>query len=141
MVKEPAKGKRDQSWYDSLPGGDPEKKGGGDKKLPTFVRGELSDQEKEHVKAQKYEWEDIVEHISSLVEDDYKLTIARDAFNSSYACWITPQNPGNPNHGFILSGRGPSALAAFAVAFYKHFTKFDGLWPKPDQPRERDPWG
>jgi len=132
---------RDQSWYDSLPGGDPDKKGKMDKKLPSFVRGELTDQEKEHVKAQKYTWDDIVENMALLVEDDYKITVARDHYNTSYATWITPQNESNPNYGFILSGRRPTVLASIAVAFYKHFTKFDSVWPKPDQPRERDPWG
>jgi len=132
---------RDQSWYDSLPGGDPDKKAKGQKPLPTFVRGELTEQEKEHVKAQRYEWEDIVEHLEKLVVEDYKVTIARDNYNTSYACWLTPQNEKDPNYGLILSGRGPSVLAAFAVVFYKHHTKFDLVWPRSDQPRERDSWG
>ena len=140
MVAKKSAARRDQSWYDSLPQGDKSRDNGTFSRAK-FVRGELSVQEKEHVKAQQYEWQDITEHFVLLVEQGYKVTASQDKYNSAFAVWITPQETDNPNHGFILSARGPTLLAAFAVAFYKHFTKFDGVWPKDDVPTKRDAWG
>ena len=140
MAQPKSSKRRDQSWYDSLPGGS------GDKSSSTFVkakfvRGELSDQEKVHVKAQSYVWDDVPEHLEQLVEAGYKVTCSQDKYNSAFAVWITPRDEENPNHGLILSARGPTLLAALSVAFYKHYTKFDTVWPRDNEGRERDPWG
>lgn len=140
MAKKPTTGQRDQSWYDGLPQGD-QSRPANKFVQAKFVRGELSDSQKEHLKAQKYTWDDITEHIDALVELRYKITVSKDAYNTAFAVWLTPQAEDDPNHGYILSARGPTACAAFAVAFYKHFTMFDGVWPKDESGRVRDPWG
>jgi len=131
---------RDPNWYAGTnPGnGSPPKK---DFIPSRFVRSELSNQEKEHVKAQNYVWDDIPENLVALVEAGYKVSLTNDLKSNAYAVWITPTDEDNLNHGFTLSARGPTLLAALSVAFYKHFTKFDGVWPKDDNNPYRDQWG
>jgi len=131
---------RDPNWYAGTnPGaGNPPKK---DWVPSKFVRSELSDQEKEHVKAQHYVWDDIPENLDALVQAGYKVSLTNDLKSNAYAVWITPNAENNPNYGFTLSARGPTLLAALSVAFYKHFTKFDGIWPKDDNTTSRDQWG
>jgi len=131
---------RDPNWYAGTNSGS----ANSPKKdfIPSrFVRSELSDQEKEHVKAQNYVWDDIPDNLVALVEAGYKVSLTNDLKSNAYAVWITPANEDNPNHGYTLSARGPTLLAALSVAFYKHFTKFDGVWPKEDQNQARDQWG
>ncbi len=106
-----------------------------------FVRSELTDQEKDHLKSQNYVWDDIPEHLVALVEAGYKVSCTNDLKTNSFAVWITPTGEDSPNHGFTLSARGPSLLAALSVAFYKHFTKFDGVWPKDERQGFQDQWG
>lgn len=131
---------RDPKWY---VGNNPGQAGGGKKEfVPSkFVRSELTDQEKEHVKAQNYVWDDIPEHLVALVEGGYKISLTNDKNSNAFAVWLTPSDANNPNHGFTLSARGPTLLAAIAVAIYKHYTKFDGIWPKDDNVVVRDQWG
>ena len=107
---------RDPKWYKGTNPGT----GNGNNKtfVPSkFVRSELSDQEKEHLKAQNYVWDDIPENLVALVEAGYKVSCTNDLKSNSFAVWITPSSEDNPHHGFPLSDRGPSLLAAFAVAF------------------------
>lgn len=140
MAKSVSGKTREASWYKGTnPGaGNQSRK----EFVPSkFVRSELSDHEKEHLKAQNYVWDDIPENLVSLVEDGYKVSCTNDLKTNSFAVWITPSADDNPNHGFTLSARGPTLLQAFAVAFYKHFTKFERLWPKDDTNPQRDQWG
>jgi len=130
---------RDPEWYK---GTNPGKDQVGQKQfVPSkFVRSELTDQEKDHVKSQNYVWDDIPEHLVDLVQAGYKISLTQDKGSGAFAVWITPTDVDNPNSGYTLSARGPSLLAAISVAFYKHYTKFDGIWPKDDRPVERDVW-
>jgi hypothetical protein len=131
---------RDPNWYTGNNAGS----GSSPKKdwVPfKFVRSELSDQEKEHVKAQNYVWDDIPDNLVALVESGYKISLTNDFKSNAYAVWIAPTSEDNPNYGFTLSARGPSLLAALSVAFYKHYTKFDGVWPKDGSDGARDQWG
>lgn len=140
MAKPKSPGTRDPSWYNDLPEGSKPKQANAFERA-SFVRCELNDAQKDHLKSQQYTWDDVNEHIEALVELRYKLSVSKDEYNTSYAVWLTPQNPADPNHGLILSGRGPSCCAAFAVAFYKHFTILDGVWPHGDSAKSRDQWG
>jgi len=140
VAKKPVSGPGSDQWYKDVEAANGSKPKTGFQQAK-FVRGELNQQEKDHVKSQNYIWDDIPEHIESLVDSGYKITCSQDNYNGAYAVWITAQDKDNPNYGYILSARGPTLLAAFSVGFYKHFTKFDGVWPKDDKPIERDPWG
>jgi hypothetical protein len=139
MAKSSSGKTRDAAWYvGNNPGNGQAKK----EFVPSkFVRSELTDQEKEHLKNQQYVWDDIPEHLVSLVEAGYKVSCTNDLKSNSFAVWITPSSEDNPNYGFTLSARGPSLLAALSVAFYKHYTKFDGVWPKDERDYSKDQWG
>lgn len=132
---------REASWYVGTNGTDGKTDGKPKRVMPTFVRCELNEQQKEHVKSQKYTWDDVLENIVSLVEEGYKVSFGEDAFNDCYACWLTAPAKDNPNSGHILQGRGPDVVSACAVCLYKHFTVFDGIWPKDDFIPKRDAWG
>lgn len=139
MAKSQSGKTRDPKWYEGLNHGS-----GTQKKefVPSkFVRSELTDQEKAHLKAQNYVWDDIPENLVALVEGGYKVSCTNDLRSNSFAVWITPTGDDNPNYGFTLSARGPTLLQAFAVAFYKHFTKFESVWPKDENDPIRDQWG
>jgi hypothetical protein len=139
VVKPKSDKTRDPDWYNGTNPGKPSTP----KKdwIPSkFVRSELTDQEKAHVKAQAFTWDDIPDNLVGLVESGYKVSLSNDLKTDSYAVWITPQKPDNPNYGFTLSARGPTLLAAISVALYKHFTKFDCVWPKDDTKPAYDQW-
>lgn len=139
MAKSQSGKTRDPRWYAGTNPG----KAASEKKpwVPArFVRSELTAQEKEHVKSQEYSWDDIPEHLNALVEAGYKVSISADKRSDAVAVWLSPIEESNSNYGFVLSARGPNVLAALAVAIYKHYTKFDGVWPKDDQAQQLDSW-
>jgi len=131
---------REASWYKGTNPGD-QSNSKKDWVPAKFVRSELTDQEKEHVKAQNYVWDDIPEHLDALCEGGYKISISADLRNDCCAAWLSPVAEDNPNHGFVLSARGPTVLAALSVLIYKHYTKFDGVWPKDENNANLGAWG
>lgn len=141
MAKPKSGSERDAKWYAGTNGADGKPKPAGLGALPKFVRGELDDQEKTHLKAQQFNWDDIIENLVPLVEAGYKVSIGEDFYNHCFATWITAPPKDNPNSGFILQGRGPDVLSSVACAFYKHFTKFAGAWPIDPEQVKRDAWG
>lgn len=139
MAKSQSGKTRDPKWYAGTNQGE----ASAEKKpwIPAkFVRSELTAQEKEHVKSQQYVWDDIPEHINALVEAGYKLSISADKRTDAVAVWLSPIEDSNPNFGYVLSARGPDVLSALSVAIYKHYTKFDGVWPKDGDTQQLDSW-
>jgi len=140
VAKKPTSGPGSDAWYKEIDSR-PQNRVKGSFVPSKFVRSELTDQEKEHLKLQAYVWDDIPEHLVDLVESGYKISLTNDLRSNAYAVWITPTAEDNPNHGFTLSARGPTLLQALSVAFYKHYTKFNGVWPKDDRDPKHDQWG
>lgn len=61
----------------------------------------------------------IVEFLEQLSDEGYKLSISPDAAHNCVIATATGKSDDNPNQGYALSARGPSAEAALAVLWYK----------------------
>lgn len=131
---------RDPKWYEGNNGEGKQTKG--QTFVPArFVRGELSQEEKDHCKRQAWKPDEVLEQIDQLLPEGYKFTVSWDSGNDCYGAWLVASREGHRHSGFILSGRGPTVLAALAVLLYKHYTKFDGQWPIDDAAGKLDAWG
>lgn len=65
--------------------------------------------------------DDLWQEMLALVDDGYKISIKYDDKSSCYAAFlIGGDDPGDPNHGFILSGRGTTPAKAFKQGLFKH---------------------
>lgn len=141
MTKSASGRTREKDWYNGTNGTDGKTERKPSKPMPVFVRCELSELQREHVRTQQFTWDDCVENIVALVEGGYKVSLGEDAYNSCFACWITAPPKDSPNSGFILQGRGPTVLGAVAVALYKHFTVLEGNWLVLASKSHEEPWG
>lgn len=131
---------RDPKWYEGLNHGKQQTEG--QTFTPAkFVRGELSQEEKDHCKRQDWQPSEVLEQIDQLLPEGYKFTVSWDKGNDCYGAWLVAPREGHRHSGFILSGRGPTVLASLAVLLYKHYTKFDGQWPIDDDAAKLDAWG
>lgn len=90
-----------------------------------WVNYTLSDEQKQELKAQTFDFETA---LTRLTEEDMKVTISYDDYNSCYSCFLIPKQPGSVNYGAILSGRGSTPVKAVKQACYLHWNIFEGNW-------------
>jgi len=107
----------------------------------TFVDCNLSKEDKEAVKRTLENPDAVMERITQLFLDGYKVSMSYDATSDAFGCYVTMPDEGHPAHGSCLTARGPSLLGAFATLCYKHFVMLDGTWANPvDRGFEADQW-
>lgn len=61
----------------------------------------------------------VLQFMEDLAEGGYKFSLAGDVEHNSYIATATGRGRDNENAGYALSGRGPSAMGAMAVLYYK----------------------
>lgn len=107
-----------------------------------FVRYELDESTKKHLKAQSVAPVKLLEMLSELVSSGHKVSVAEENEGSTVGCYVTAPHNDHPNHGLCLTSRGPDLESAFKSLFYKHFEAFGGNWPRERGERsEFDAWG
>jgi hypothetical protein len=94
----------------------------------TFINWTLTTEQKAAVKAWTPTVEEIDDLLTETVEEGCKVTFGYDERGSSFLCSIVPQPSHKLNHGFILVGRGSTALKSFKQALYIHRQVFNGNW-------------
>lgn len=100
----------------------------------TFIKRELSADEQAACKAQPFTAEDLVAQLGKLTGQGYKITFRVDSYSNADAVWIMQTDGEHANAGYILSGRGSSALKAFKQALYKHYNLcMDENWKDLDK--------
>lgn len=100
-----------------------------------WIDVQLSDKQKQQMKADMPDNDAVVLGIEALVEKGYSVSVRYDEWNSCVAAYITPSADDAQNKGKILSGRGRSAASALRGAIFRHFTVLKGVWgataPRP----------
>lgn len=86
-----------------------------------FVNWALSDEEKAACKAWDLSTSDFDDALAKLIEGGYKITISYDAFRSCYTTSIVPSPTAKNNQGYILPGKGSTALKSLKQVLYIHF--------------------
>lgn len=109
--------------------------------LPAFVSCELSDSEKADIRGNLLDPEKILEVMSELAADYYKVTVSYDQRSDCVSAFLTALPSQRTNGGKALSARGPSAQGALTVLFYKHFTKLKESWSANAKAASKDTWG
>lgn len=93
-----------------------------------FINWSLSADEKLAVKQWVLSIEEIDDAISKLVEAGYKVTSSWDTYRSCFTASIVPTQDAKINQGFILTGKGSTALKAIKQALYIHHYVMNEDW-------------
>lgn len=93
-----------------------------------FVQFELSEEQKQLLKAQPLDALVLDDLAVKLVEADYRVSLKWDDRNECHACYIQRVGLEGDNVGAILTGRGSSPLKALRQALFKHFVALEEQW-------------
>ena len=86
-----------------------------------FVDIPLSDHDRDEITVMLGQGSlDGMEFIERALEDGYKFSLSNDSAHSMYIATLTGKADGCENRGYALSGRGPDAVQAVLVLWYKH---------------------
>ena len=94
----------------------------------TFVNWSLSADDKVSCKAWLLGDGEMDNAISNLIETGYKVTSSWDGYRSCFTASIVPTSDAKDNQGYILTGKGSTALKAVKQAMYIHHYIMDGNW-------------
>jgi len=95
-----------------------------------FVNYELPDEERRRFKAWLHENAgEIYTFLDKLIDDGYGFSCKWDEYGDCAAAFIQCKKDGNPNKGWLLTGRGSTALSAIGGVLYRHYVLFEGVWP------------
>lgn len=92
-----------------------------------FLNITLTPEDKERIKATNPYTADFDDSLQRLLGQGYKLSIKFDERNDAFVSWIIAPD-GGENKGYILPGRGSTALKAIRQALYIHHVILQGLW-------------
>ncbi len=96
-----------------------------------FINYDLPGDEKEALKKWRASKSfDLADMIERAVDSGYVVSVKKDDYNQCLAAFLTPVGDDHPEHGFILTGRGSTAIGALTGLFYRHYVVFEGGWPK-----------
>lgn len=113
--------------------GDPQNKGAAQRAKyrpqSEFVKFSLGDDEKAVIKDTAYSSEQLSDDLEELAQQGYKVTFRWDDYGDCVGCWFVAPDDEHDNAGFILAGRGSTALKAFKQAIWVHKVKFEEIWP------------
>lgn len=84
-----------------------------------FINRELTTDEQKTLKAQPFEPQTGWDQIDALTES-YRVTLKFDDYSGAYSASLTPLSEQNENWGYILTGRGSTALKALKQVLFKH---------------------
>jgi hypothetical protein len=93
-----------------------------------FVQLELTDEQAKQLKATQVSADEIFAQMEKMIDDGYKFTIKYDAYGDCAGVWCQAATDECANSGYILTGRGSSALKALKQLLYKHFVLLEGSW-------------
>jgi len=101
---------------------------GSDERRAEFINLELDAKHKPEFHAFRKDLESVNLVFTEMLEDGYKLSCSYDNRNECLAAYAFPSDE-HDNAGYILTGRGGTALSALAELLYKHSVLMDRNWP------------
>ena len=113
----------------------------GGRTAPQFVQYTLTDDQLAAARAACEDMTDFCHIVLGFIETGYKFSISTDKYGGGVQAFLTPTEPGTANWGWTLTARAPDVESAAGVLAYKHYTLFDGIWPKEGQKRRGQTWG
>jgi hypothetical protein len=125
-----------QSSEDGVNGDKSPRKG-----APQFIQYRLSEDEVEQARQSADSYSDVAELLNQFIVEGFKFSTSHDSYGGGVQCFITPASPQAANAGYTLSARAPTLHAAIAVLCWKHYTLFEGAWPKEDSGTRGGGWG
>jgi len=93
-----------------------------------FISCELSEKQRQALKAIPISLEELDNTLTKLIEDNYKVSMSWDTYNSCYQAFLSTTDDQSEHSGWILSGRGSTASKSLKQLFYKHFTILKEQW-------------
>lgn len=100
----------------------------------TFVRCELSTEDKRALAQRELDPGRVFDQLDALVESGYKFSVGLQSDQTAYIASLFDRDEESKTKGYTLTGRGRSFSNAIAALLYKHYDLLDGIWPtgKPD---------
>lgn len=104
-------------------------KGSGNTAYGTFVRIELSTEDKRELAQREFDPDRAFQQLEALVESGFKFSISLQSDQSAYLASLYDRDQESRTVGYTLTGRGRSLPNSIAALLYKHFDLLDGVWP------------
>lgn len=102
-----------------------------------FVNISLEPKQRDELKASIWGVDEFESAFAALCVDGYSLKLRYDERNDCFSAWLLPRD-GSKNSGWILSGRGSTAMRAVKQVCYIHFKLLEGDWTE-GQARNNEP--
>jgi len=107
-----------------------------------WVSADLSDDERADLKGRNINILELVDAVSAVVEEGFKLSVSWDERSDCAGVYLTAPKDRYGSLATCLSARAPSVVQALAVLFYKHFEKLGEDWSSGLKGEgKRDQWG
>lgn len=94
-----------------------------------FINIALTKEQSAFLKAKQFTSDDAFAHLERLLDDGYKLSVSYDDYHNCFSASLVPIGVDHMHAGFILAGKGSSALKAVKQLMYIHYELLDGIWP------------
>jgi len=105
------------------------RKGGNQTQYGTFVRCDLTTEDKHRLGQREFDPGRVFDQIHSLVEVGYKFSVSLQSDKTSYIASLYDRDAESKTNGYTLTGRGRSVPNAIDALLYKHYDLLDGIWP------------
>jgi len=105
------------------------RKSGTQQSYGTFVRCDLSVEDKYRLGQQEFDPGRVFDQIHALVEVGYKFSVSLQSDQKAYIASLFDRDEESKTKGYTLTGRGRSVPNAIAALLFKHYDLLDGVWP------------
>jgi len=112
----------------------------GTNKMPDFVNCNLTDDQKDFVKANVLPLKELFDQLDDLVADNYKITMSYDDQTDCYSVFMIGKDNQTINNGLMLSAYAPILSGALSLLLFKHFTVLKEDWVKHTQGNNPASW-
>lgn len=93
-----------------------------------FIQCELTDKQKQTLKAQEMSLQEIEDTLVKLIQEGYKVSYSWDNYNHCYQAFLSTSDQESEHLGWILAGRGSLPSKSLKQLFYKHYAILKEQW-------------
>lgn len=103
----------------------------------TFVNVNLTNDDRQAIKAWSLTLEDLDNAFLKLVEEGHRVNVSYDSFNQCFSATLNQTDEKHRNAPLLLSGKGSTPLKALKQVMYIHWKLLDGDWVAYSQSHQR----
>lgn len=95
-----------------------------------FINYDLDDNTRAQYKAwREKNYEKLADFLDNAIDAGYQVSLKKDEYNACIGAFLIAKTTKTENDGFILTGRGSTAVTALFGVFFRHLVLFQQQWP------------